>query len=62
FSIMDFHQPCLARLIKGEIRLSVSGSRFAAGTGHRAPKTERFFIKNGIARVVDNRLTLLVEK
>jgi F0F1-type ATP synthase epsilon subunit len=60
--ILDFHQPFLIRLRKGDVRFSVFGSRLSVLAEHRAPSTEhRVPIQDGIAFMRSNELTVFVE-
>ena len=56
FTAMDFHQPCLYGLRAGRIKIKYGGGK-AAG---QKPE-EKIVIKSGIAKIVSNELTVLVE-
>lgn len=60
--VLDFHQPFLIRLRKGDIRFSVLGFRLSALAEHREPSTEnRVPIQDGIAFMRSNELTIFIE-
>ncbi len=65
--VLDFHQPFLIRLRKGDVRFSVFGFRPRTQnpeprTQHLAPSTEnRVPIQDGIAFMRSNELTVFVE-
>ncbi|MBL7130552.1 MAG: hypothetical protein ISS45_03985 [Candidatus Omnitrophica bacterium] len=54
-SVWDFHQPFLYRLGKGNIRFGLTSKGIAGGSKSRIP------IKDGIAKMLSNTLTVLAE-
>lgn len=54
FSIWDFHQPFLYRLQRGYIKVVEAGSK-------PSRPEQLFFVKDGIAKMLSNNLTILVE-
>lgn len=59
FTAMDFHQPCLYGLRAGRIRVKYKNGKTEK---QKNVKTEdRFMIKKGIAKIVSNELSVLVE-
>jgi len=56
FTVMDFHQPCLYGLRAGRIKIKYSRKKTA---GQKLQ--EKITIKRGIAKIVSNELTALVE-
>ena len=54
FSILDFHQPFLYRLQRGYIKVSGVDAK-------SSQPGQLFFIKDGIAKMLNNNLTVLAE-
>ncbi len=54
FSILDFHQPFLYRLQRGYVKISGVGTK-------PSQSGQSFFIKDGIAKMLNNNLTVLAE-
>ena len=54
FSIWDFHQPFLYRLQRGYVKVLESGQKSSR-------LEQSFFIKDGIAKMLNNDLTVLAE-
>jgi F0F1-type ATP synthase epsilon subunit len=51
--VLDFHQPFLARLTKGDIRFGV--------LNRQASATPNISVKDGLAHMRGNELTILIE-
>lgn len=54
FSILDFHQPFLYRLQRGYVKVLEAGPK-------PSRPAQSFFIKDGIAKMLNNNLTVLAE-
>ena len=54
FSIWDFHQPFLYRLQRGYVKVLEASPKFSR-------PAQSFFIKDGIAKMLNNNLTVLAE-
>jgi len=51
--VLDFHQPFLVRLSKGQIQLGIEG--------RAAVSENKILVKDGIAHMRGNELTILIE-
>ena len=53
-SVWDFHQSFLCRLRKGYVKITEAGA-------FPGKKPTKFFIKDGVAKMLGNTLTILVQ-
>ncbi len=65
-SIMDDHEPIFVALAQGQIDLYpvVKGLTFVSGPSEKTEtqgRTEQFFINQGVARMKNNELVVLIE-